>query len=190
MTEPLTRTPHRKTSHSRLIGVIVLVALAMFGLGFAVVPLYNAFCEATGLSGKVRTEAVAEKKGSVDISREITMEFVTALNNDTPLNFRVETPKLKIHPGQYYTVKFHAENLTDRVLTARAIPSVAPGSATQFLEKVECFCFSEQTFEPHQHRILPVRFVIDAALPGEIRDITLSYTFFDIGNKQQNTDTR
>jgi len=180
MTEPLTKNARRTMNNSRIIGVIVLVALIMFGLGFAVVPLYNAFCEVTGLSGKVKTEAVAEKGQKVDQSREITMEFVTALNKETPLNFYVETPKLKIHPGQYYTVKFHAENLTDRVLTARAIPSVAPGPATQFLEKVECFCFSEKTFEPHQHRVLPVRFVIDTALPQEIRDVTLSYTFFDI----------
>lgn len=177
-------------SNNRIIGIIVIVALGMFGLGFAVVPLYNAFCEATGLSGKVKTEAVSEKSHEVDATRDVTIEFVTSINQDTPLDFRVETPKLKIHPGQYYTVKFHAENLTDKPITARAIPSVAPGVATQYLEKAECFCFSEQKFEPHQHRVLPVRFVIDTHLPKEIQDVTLSYTFFDISDKQQNTLTR
>lgn len=190
MTDPHTKDNTVAHSNRRIIVIIVLVALGMFGLGFAMVPLYNVFCEVTGLSGKIRAEAAIEKPQGIDETREVTMEFVTALNQDTPLNFRVETPKLKIHPGQYYTVRFHAENLTDQVVTARAIPSVAPGTATQFLEKVECFCFSEQRFEPHQHRVLPVRFVIDAALPAEIRDITLSYTFFDISNKQQNSSTR
>lgn len=170
--------------------MIVIVSVVMFGLGFAMVPLYNAFCEATGLTGKIKTEAVSEKSHEVDEAREVTIEFVTSLHKDTPLDFRVETPKLKIHPGQYYTVKFHAENLTDKAITARAIPSVAPGLATQYLEKVECFCFSEQKFEPHQHRVLPVRFVIDADLPKDIKDVTLSYTFFDISDKQQNTLTR
>lgn len=190
MTDHHLQADEKTGRNGRIIGVIILVVVVMFGFGFAIVPLYNVFCEVTGLSGKVRTEAVTEKNLAVDETREITMEFVTALNKDTPMKFRAETPKLKIHPGQYYTVKFHAENLTDHAITARAIPSVAPGEATKYLEKVECFCFTEQTFEPHQHKVLPVRFVIETGLPQEMKDVTLSYTFFDISNKQQNINTR
>ncbi len=180
----------RPLSNNRIIGLIMVVVLGMFGLGFAVVPLYNAFCEVTGLNGKVKAEAVSESKRTVDDTREVTIEFVTSVGKDVPMDFRVETAKMKIHPGRYYTVKFHAENLTEQAIMARAIPSIAPGPATQYLEKVECFCFSEQKFEPREHRVLPVRFTINPGLPGDIRDVTLSYTFFDITDKQQNTLTR
>lgn len=166
--------------------MITLVVIAMFGFGFALVPFYNVFCEWTGLNGKVKTEAVAETGYKVDESRELTIEFVTTLNQGMPLSFRAETAKLKIHPGQYYTVKFYGENLTDHKMIGRAIPSIAPGWATQYLKKTECFCFSEQEFEPHKMREMPVRFVIDPALPEHVRDITLSYTFFDITDKKPN----
>lgn len=92
---------------------------------------------------------------------------------------------MKVHPGRYYTVNFFAENLTDRKLAGQAIPSIAPGTAAQYLKKAECFCFSRQEFEPHRERKLPVRFVIDPALPESVKDMTLSYTFFDITEKQQ-----
>lgn len=163
---------------------VVLVVIAMFGFGFALVPLYNVFCELTGLNGKVKTEAVAEAGYRVDESREVTIEFVTTLNQDMPLAFRAERPKMKIHPGQYYTVRFYGENLTDRKMLGRAIPSIAPGWATQYLKKTQCFCFSEQEFEPHKPREMPVRFVIDPALPEGVKDMTLSYTFFDITDQK------
>ena len=173
-------------SHGRLIWPIVVVAVGMFGFGFALVPLYNVFCEITGLNGKVKTDAVPESAYSVNEARELTIEFVTSLNQNMPLAFRAEKAKMKVRPGQYYTVKFHAENLTDHKLVGRAIPSIAPGWATQYLKKAECFCFSEQQFEPHTPRELPVRFVIDPSLPETVKDITLSYTFFDITDKKQN----
>lgn len=162
----------------------MLVIVGMFGFGFALVPLYNVFCEITGLNGKVKTEAIAETVYSVDKNRELTIEFMTSLNQNMPLAFRAEKPKIKVHPGQYYTVKFYAENLTDHPLIGRAIPSIAPGLATSYLNKVECFCFSEQAFEPHKPREMPVRFVIDPALPDHIKDVTLAYTFFDITDKK------
>jgi cytochrome c oxidase assembly protein subunit 11 len=183
--KPVTQTQKPKTN-TRLIGSIVLVAAGMFGFGFALVPLYNVFCDITGLNGKVKTEAVAETDYEVDEAREMTIEFITTLNENMPLAFRAEKTKMKIHPGQYYTVKFYAENLTDHKMIGRAIPSIAPGWATQYLKKSECFCFSEQAFEPHKLRELPVRFVIDPSVPDNVKDITLSYTFFDITDKKQN----
>ncbi|CAL1239458.1 Cytochrome c oxidase assembly protein CtaG [Candidatus Methylocalor cossyra] len=158
----------------------------MFGFGFALVPLYNVFCEVTGLNGKIKTQAAAQTDMKADQSRELTLEFVTSLNQNMPLAFRAEKAKLKVHPGEYYTVNFFAENLTDKKLVGQAIPSIAPGWATQYLKKVECFCFSEQAFEPHEKRTMPVRFVIDPALPGSVKDLTLAYTFFDITEKTRN----
>lgn len=176
----------RRRANARLVRRAVIVAIAMFGFGFALVPFYNAFCEWTGLNGKVKGEATATGEYQVDSSREITVEFLTSLNGSMPLEFRAETSKLKVHPGQYYTVKFYGENSTDKPLTGRAIPSIAPGLYAEYLKKAECFCFSEQAFEPHRLREMPVRFVIDPALPPEIKELTLSYTFFDITDKKQN----
>jgi cytochrome c oxidase assembly protein subunit 11 len=177
-------SPQKPKSNARVLWPVVLVTVAMFGFGFALVPFYNLFCELTGLNGKVKTEAAAEAGYKVDESRELTIEFVTTLNQDMPLAFRAETTKMRIHPGQYYTVRFYGENLTDRKMVGRAIPSIAPGWATQYLKKTQCFCFSEQEFEPHKQREMPVRFVIDPALPESVKDITLSYTFFDITDKK------
>ncbi len=165
---------------------MVVIVIAMFGFGFVMVPFYNAFCEWTGLNGKVKGDVTATGDYQVDVSREVTVEFLTSLNEGIPLAFRVETSKLKVHPGQYYTVKFYGENLTDRKLVGQAIPSIAPGLYAEHLKKAECFCFSEQEFEPHQEREMPVRFVVDPALPGEIKEMTLSYTFFDITNRNKN----
>jgi cytochrome c oxidase assembly protein subunit 11 len=179
-------SPEKPNSNARLIWPMALVVMAMFAFGFLLVPLYDVFCELTGLNGKIKTEAASETAMVVDTSREVSVEFVTTLNQDMPLAFRAETAKIKVHPGQYYTVKFYGENLTGRKLVGRAIPSIAPGWATQYLRKTECFCFSEQEFEPHKPREMPVRFVIDPALPDTVKDMTLSYTFFDITDKKPN----
>lgn len=179
-------SPKKPKSNAKLTWSIALVAVGMFGFGFALVPFYDVFCEWTGLNGKVKVEAVAQADYKVDESRELTLEFVTSLNQSMPLAFRAEKPKIKVHPGQYYTVQFYAENRTDKKMVGRAIPSIAPGWATQYLKKTECFCFSEQEFEPHKERAMPVRFVVDPELPENVKDMTLSYTFFDITDKKQN----
>lgn len=176
----------KRKANRRLMWVFLVMALGMFGFGFALVPFYNVFCEWTGLNGKVKTEATAEAGFNVDETREVTIEFVTTLNENMPLAFRAETARMKVHPGQYYTVNFFAENLTDHKLVGQAIPSIAPGEAAQYLKKTQCFCFNEQEFEPHKERKMPVRFVIDPALSTGVKDVTLSYTFFDITAKPHN----
>ena len=173
-----------KRSNAKVVWPVVMVVIAMFGFGFALVPLYDVFCELTGLNGKVKTEAQAETGFKVDETRWVTVEFVTTVNGSMPLAFRAEKTKLKVHPGEYQTVRFYGLNQSSQPLVGRAIPSIAPGWATQFLKKTECFCFSEQRFEPHKEREMPVRFVIDPALPDTVGDVTLSYTFFDISDKQ------
>lgn len=165
--------------NTKLIRKLVMIVLAMFGFGYALVPIYNVFCDITGLNGKTGSDAVAEIKYDVDLKREITIEFITSLNKSTQMVFRPETNKIKIHPGKYYTVNFYAENKTDKKMVARAIPSVTPGLAAEYLKKTECFCFSEQTFEPHEVKLMPVRFVINPELPVRYKTITLAYTFFD-----------
>ncbi|MFM8331440.1 MAG: cytochrome c oxidase assembly protein [Candidatus Methylumidiphilus sp.] len=163
---------------------MAVIASLMFGLGFAIAPYYDAICEWSGIGGRVK-EASANTAYSVDQSREITVEFVTAVNGDMPLEFRAETTKLKVHPGQYYTVNFYAENTSDKKRIGRAIPSISPVWASGQFKKTECFCFSEQEFEPHKGRQLPVRFVIDPAVAADISEMALAYTFFDITEKTQ-----
>ncbi|WP_305908500.1 cytochrome c oxidase assembly protein [Methylomarinum sp. Ch1-1] len=165
--------------NTRLVVKLALIVLAMFGFGYALVPIYNVFCDITGLNGKTAESAAQEVRYEIDPAREITMEFLTSLNESAPMSFSSETAKMKIHPGQYYTVNFYAENKTDQSMVARAIPSVSPGLAAEYLKKTECFCFSEQTFEPHEKKTMPVRFVIDPALPERYKTVTLAYTFFD-----------
>lgn len=163
---------------------MVLVAALMFGFGFAIAPYYDAICEWSGLGGKVKTPS-ANAAYPVDETREITVEFVSAVNSTMPLVFRAETSKLKIHPGQYYTVNFYAENTSDKKLVGRAIPSISPAWASGHFQKTECFCFSEQEFEPHKGRLMPVRFVVNPAIGADITEMALAYTFFDITEKTQ-----
>lgn len=165
--------------NSKLVRKLVFIVLGMFGFGYALVPIYNVFCEITGLNGKTASEAVVDTNYEVDLSRELTIEFLTSINESAPMEFHIENNKMKVHPGKYYTVNFYAENKTDKKMVARAIPSVTPGLAAEYLKKTECFCFSDQTFEPREGKSMPVRFVIDPKIPERYKTITLAYTFFD-----------
>lgn len=158
---------------------MVFVAV-MFSFGFLLVPLYDVFCELTGLNGKIKSEAVTEVRLEADMSRTVSVEFLTTVNGKMPLKFSSEVKKLKVHPGEYHTVKFFGTNASGDRIVGRAIPSIAPGWGARFLQKVQCFCFDEQVFEPHERREMDVRFVIDPELPDTVADMTLSYTFFDI----------
>lgn len=168
-----------KQKNTRLVQILVLVVIGMFGFGFALVPLYDVLCDLTGLNGKAETVAAEETPYKVDMAREINVELLTSLNEATPLIFRTETKQLKIHPGEYHTVNFYAENKTDKVVVAQAIPSFSPGVVAKYFNKVECFCFKQQTFKPGESKVMPMRFVVKPDLPKDFKTITLSYTFFD-----------
>ncbi|EIC29576.1 MULTISPECIES: cytochrome c oxidase assembly protein [Methylomicrobium] len=178
-------TDELRRKNARLVRTLLLVTIVMFGFGFALVPLYDVLCKVTGLNGKVDTTAAKETGYQVDQSRELTVEFVTALNESAPMEFRAETPKLKIHPGQFYTVNFYAQNKTDKPMVAQAIPSISPGLAAEYFKKTECFCFTEQKFKPREGRMMPVRFVVDPKISPEHKTITLAYTFFDNTEKAE-----
>jgi cytochrome c oxidase assembly protein subunit 11 len=172
------------SANVRFALTIVLVPLAMFALGFAVAPYYDRVCEYFGVTPKVRAKAVAEGGYRVDVAREIALGFITSVNGSMPLEFRAEVPHLAVHPGQYYTVRFYAKNVSSRKLIGQAIPSVAPVWAAPHLKKTQCFCFAEQEFEPNVEKEMPVRFVVDPEVAEDVKDMTLSYTFFDITDKK------
>lgn len=175
-----------KQKNAKLVKKLVIVALLMFGFGYALVPLYDVLCNLTGQNAKLQESAEAEQKFVVDENREVTVEFVTSVNESTPLDFRVETSSIKVHPGQYYTVNFYAKNHRATPIKAQAIPSITPGLAEEFFKKIQCFCFSLQTFEAHEEKTMPVRFVVNPKLPERYKTITLSYTFFDLTNNTEN----
>ena len=158
---------------------LLLMAIGMFGFGFALVPIYDVFCEITGFGGKTNGEAATDVAVAPDESREIDLEFVTTVNQYAPWEFHAELDGMTVHPGGLYEATFIARNLTDKHKVAQAVPSVAPQLAAQHFKKLDCFCFSQQEFMPGEEKAMPVRFIVDSDLPGYIDTITLSYTFFD-----------
>ncbi|MDD1614688.1 MAG: cytochrome c oxidase assembly protein [Methylococcaceae bacterium] len=167
--------------NAKLVRTLVLLAVAMFGFGYALVPIYDVLCEWKWIERDRPDDIkkVPEVAYKVDMSREITIEFITTLNESTPMEFHAEKKQLKVHPGEYHTVNFYAENKTDKVMLARAIASFSPALTSSYFEKTECFCFSEQTFQAKEAKTMPMRFVINPELPEQYKTITLSYTFFD-----------
>ncbi len=165
----------------RTLGKLVVVAVAMFGFGYALVPVYRQICEVLGINVLTQPgEFVAAPVNSqVDTSRTITVELDG--NAQGPWRFRPTTRSIDVHPGELATVMYEVVNTQGRAVKAQAIPSYAPQSATPHFMKVECFCFREQTLQANEARQMPVVFFIDPKLPREVKNITLSYTFFEIG---------
>lgn len=176
-----------KHNNQRLLVRMLIVVVAMFGFGYLMVPIYNVFCDITGLNGKTGSIDASSLDGKVDYSRTITVEFVTSLNETMPWEFRPAVTRMQVHPGEIGTTSFYARNSTRQVMIGQAIPSVSPSAAAAHFNKTECFCFTQQRFEAGQGRDMPVRFVIDRDLPEEIKTVTLAYTFFDITSKTRET---
>lgn len=165
----------------RLLVQLSAVVLGMFVFGYAMVPLYGLICEIAGINGQ-RSDGMkidAAQLPAMDGTRTVTVEFLTTLNNGMDWDFRAGTRKLQVHPGELITVNFYARNNTGSDRVAQAVPSVAPITATQYLRKTECFCFTQQNFAAGEGREMPVRFVLDPALPAHVDTVTVSYTFFD-----------
>lgn len=165
------------TSHKLLVRKLLIVCIAMFGFGFALVPLYDVFCRYTGINGKTEnTAAVASKK--IDQSREISVEFLANRDPGIPWRFAPEVASVVVHPGQVKVIHFQVENLSSEAMIGRAVPSVSPGEAARYFKKIECFCFVEQPLDSHQFKSMPVQFYIDPELPAHFTTITLSYRLY------------
>jgi len=160
----------------KLAGVVV--AMFVFAV-WVMPPLYDAFCEVTGLNGKTagRYEAVEVK---VDTSRSITVQFLAANNEKMPWEFRPMVSSVKVHPGEETAVTFFAKNMTDEDMVAQAIPSLVPFNSVEYFHKTECFCFNQQPLKAGTSAELPLRFIVDQDIPKLVHKITLSYTLFDI----------
>lgn len=170
----------RTLNHSPLIKKLLLITALMFGFGFALVPLYDVFCDITGINGKTSTMAATADKAVPDIKRQVTIEFLARPNADMPWLFQPQTRKLKVHPGEIQLVYYEAENTTASTMTGQAVPSVSPGQAALYFNKMECFCFNQQVLTSGQKLLMPLQFYVDPALPEQFSTITLSYTLYDM----------
>ena len=157
---------------------LVIVACAMFGFGFALVPFYKKICEVTGINNVLKADEVANTQ--VDAARWLTVEFDTNVRDNLPWTFRPLEKSVRFHPGELMQVNFEIRNNSDRAITGQAIPSYGPQVAAGYFKKLECFCFSQQTLQPGEVRRMPVVFVIEDGLPKDVNTVTLSYSFFEV----------
>jgi cytochrome c oxidase assembly protein subunit 11 len=163
----------------RLLGVVV----GMFAFGFALVPLYDVFCDITGANGKTGGQYELAETQVVDTDREITIQFLTNNNADMSWEFRPGVRKMVVHPGEVNATEFYARNPSLEKMMGQAIPSVTPFHAAEYLHKTECFCFDQQQLSGGESIDMPLRFIIDADLPEDVTTLTLSYTLFDVSEQ-------
>ena len=163
-----------------LVKKLMLAVVCMFGFGFLLVPLYDVFCDITGLNGKTNTTAYEAVDVEVDTSRTITVQFVATNNDAMNWTFKPQKNQIKVHPGEAVTTSFLAMNPRAYTMDAQAIPSISPGRAAEYFHKTECFCFNQQTLQAGESVDMGLRFIVDQDLPKDVKTITLSYTLFDI----------
>lgn len=187
---PIPVQSHRKL----LIKLLAVIALA-FAFGFALVPLYDVFCQMTGLNGKTGAKpgslgisgisnTVTAPPSSIDRSRTVTVEFMGTVMPGLPWEMTPMTSSLDLHPGELHQARFRVHNLSDKTIVGQAIPSVSPGLAAQHFEKLDCFCFAEQTLAPGETKEMPLTFIVKPELDKDIRTISLAYAFFIVSDKK------
>jgi cytochrome c oxidase assembly protein subunit 11 len=167
------------SANQRLLAKLLVVAVGMFGFGFALVPFYEKICEVTGIRNVLKADAVTPENTQVDTTRQVSIEF-DSNSHRLAWTFKPLEGSVSVHPGALTQVVYEIRNTLDRPVTGHAVPSYAPRYAAAYFKKLECFCFKQQTLGPGEVRRMPVVFVIDPALPQDVNAITLSYTFFEV----------
>lgn len=156
------------------------ICLFMFSFAFAMAPLYNAFCKATGFNGSTSTRVEKDIFKDVDLSRKINLSFDSNTHPSVSGKFYSSMKKTRLYPGEITTLYYTMENHLETPVLVRAIPSVTPVVGAKHIKKLECFCFSTQRLEPKQKVVFPLKILIDPDLPHYVNNLTLSYTLFDI----------
>ena len=174
--------------NSKMVGKLGVIVLGMFAFGYALVPIYKAICEMTGVNILALGDrqipgatATLPANTQVDRARMVTIEFDA--NSRGVWHFKPAQNSLQVHPGELATVMYEFQNMQNRTISAQAIPSYAPAQAVAYFNKLECFCFAQYTLAPGEKKQWPVAFVIDPKLSKDVTTITLSYTFFEVGGK-------
>ncbi|NUT83182.1 MULTISPECIES: cytochrome c oxidase assembly protein [Pseudomonas] len=165
-------------SMKKLVTRLLLVVVAMFIFGFALVPIYDVMCKAFGINGK--TGGQYEGEQVVDESRQVRVQFLSTNSVDMVWDFYPKGDELVVQPGAVNEMVFVAHNPTNRPMSAQAVPSISPSTAAAYFHKTECFCFTQQVLQPGERIEMPMRFIVDRDMPKEVKHLTLSYTLFDI----------
>ena len=161
------------------------IVVGMFAFGFMLVPLYDIVCEVTGFNGKTEGAYELSGKETVDESRLVTVQFLTNRNANMPWSFRPAVRSVKVIPGELNEANFFVRNETESTMVGKAIPSVTPFKAADFLHKTECFCFESQKLDKGEELNMPLRFIVDPEIPKDVDRLTLSYTLYDITSSTQ-----
>ncbi|MGO2011162.1 MAG: cytochrome c oxidase assembly protein [Pseudoalteromonas sp.] len=169
-------------SHAPLLKRLVLVCLGMFAFAFALVPLYDVFCDITGLNGKPSLEQAEESMRVVD-TRQVDVSFTTHAQSGAPFEVKSKEYSVAVKPGAMREVLFSAKNLSHQDKVMQAVPSVSPGKAAKYLHKMACFCFDQQPLKAGEEVEFKLLFYIDTELPESVEELTLSYTVFDISSQ-------
>ncbi|CAI8203801.1 MAG: Cytochrome c oxidase assembly protein CtaG [Glaciecola sp. HTCC2999] len=175
MSEQFNDSPNKK-----LVVKLVAIVFGMFTFGFALVPLYDVFCDITGINGKTNETAVVYEATNIDKERLITVEFITKTTTGMPWAFEARTERIQVHPGELNTVEFYVRNPAFRDIVGQAIPSVSPGTAAIYLNKTECFCFNNQPLPSGEEAVMPMQFYVDPQIPEELTTFTVQYTLYDV----------
>ncbi len=185
----ISESEHNKNDNQRIVIRLLVLVVAMFGFGYALVPLYDVFCDITGLNGKTGDRVSANSQRIIDESRTVKVTFLASLNESMPWEFKPQQQFVEVHPGQPMTIQYSAINKSNKPITGQAVPSVAPGLAAAYFQKTECFCFTQQELKPGEEKLMPVTFVVDAELPRHMNELVLSYTFFTSDKKTNSQAT-
>lgn len=165
-------------ANKKLAMKVLYVVIGSLLFAFALVPLYDVLCSITGLNGKTDNSAATLAKAKVDASRMVTIQFVSAVMPGLGWNFYPKQTSVTLHPGQIETVIFVAKNTTSETVSGQAVPSVTPGKASTHLKKIVCFCFVNQSLKSGETKEMPLRFFVSPDLPEDVKELTLSYSFF------------
>ncbi|HKE45900.1 MAG TPA: cytochrome c oxidase assembly protein [Steroidobacteraceae bacterium] len=176
MQEP--ESNQRKGAHRGLVLRLCIFALGSFAFGFAMVPLYDAFCRVIGVDDRIALTTKSTATEAPQTDRTVTVEFVANLPTNGSFEFRPAVASMQVHPGKLYETTFYARNLTGHETVAQAVPSLAPGRMSAYFHKTECFCFTPQHFNKDEGRDMTVRFILDPALPIDTDRVTLAYVFY------------
>lgn len=169
---------------NKLTRIMLQITVGMTAFAFVLVPLYDVFCEVTGLNGKLDLSLAVATSQGIDYTRSITVEFVVNKNQAMPWEFKPKHQHIVVHPGQLITTAYFAKNTTLNTMYAQAIPSISPSQASKYFKKIECFCFSQQKLGPGESAHLGLRFYLSNDLPKDVHRVTLAYTIFDITKQE------
>ncbi|MDX1557946.1 MAG: cytochrome c oxidase assembly protein [Marinobacter sp.] len=183
MAEQQANNARAPRGNARVVGWCMAGVVGMFAFGFAMVPLYDVFCEITGINGKTGGRYESTEVAEADVNRTVKVQFLASNGPGMTWKFRPVVRSVEVHPGEPTTVNFYAENPTSVPMVGQAVPSLAPSEGTLYFHKTECFCFNQQPLEAGESTEMPLIFIVDKDLPEHITKLTLSYTLYDQGKQ-------